>query len=105
VRVYNEQITLQSKKSREVFNAVKAALEKSGFRKGLMEVAPVRSDCKHSSQFQGNSAYRFQNLRLHDQVVVGFSEARLDLDSGQSVPYIEPDGLRPKRISVKVMGA
>jgi len=136
VKIYNEQVTLQSTKSREIFNIttqVKAAMEKSGFRDGIILVsslhsnsavivndeepgfledldawldhlAPVREDYKHKGRFESNSAFHMQSLLLHHQVVVAFTEGRLDLGPWQFVLFVELDGLRPKRILVKVMG-
>jgi len=136
MKIYNEQITLQSQKAREVFNItsqVKAAMEKSSFRDGIIlvsslhsnsavivndsepglledldawlnQLAPLTGAYKHQGRFESNSAIHFQSLLLHHQVIVAFNEARLDLGPWQSVLFVELDGLRPKRILVKVMG-
>jgi secondary thiamine-phosphate synthase enzyme len=136
MKIYNEQITVQSQKSREVFNLtsqVKAAMEKSGFRDGIIlvsslhsnsavivnddepgllqdldswlsQLAPARDDYKHQGRFESNAAVHLQGLLLNHQAIVAFSEGRLDLDPWQSVLFVELDGLRPKRILVKVMG-
>lgn len=136
MKIYNEQITIQSAKLREVFNItaqVKAALAKSSFRDGIIlasslhsnasvivndeepgfledldqwlnQIAPARDDYKHKGRFESNSSVHFQSLLLHHQVVVPFTEGRLDLGPWQSILYVELDGQRPKRIAVKVMG-
>jgi secondary thiamine-phosphate synthase enzyme len=136
MKIYNEHITLQSQKPREVFNItpqVKAAMEKSGFRNGIIlvsslhsnsavivndnepglledidawlgQIAPVRDDFKHKGRFESNAAIHFQSLLLHHQAIVAFTEAKLDLGPWQSVLFVELDGLRPKRILVKVIG-
>jgi secondary thiamine-phosphate synthase enzyme len=136
VKIYNEHITLQSLKKREIFNItaqLKAAMEKSGFRDGIIlvsslhsnsaiivndeepgfledldawlaEIAPVRDDYKHKGRFESNSGIHFQSLLLNHQAVVAFTEARLDLGPWQSILFVELDGQRPKRILVKVMG-
>lgn len=136
MKVYNEEITLQSQKPREIFNLttrVKAAMEKSGLREGIIlvsslhsnsavivnddepgflahlekwltEVAPVRDDYKHQGRFESNTAIHLQSLLLHHQVIVSFTEGRLDLGPWQFVQFVELDGMRPKRILVKVMG-
>jgi secondary thiamine-phosphate synthase enzyme len=136
LKIDNEQITLQSKMKREVFNItaqLKAAMEKSGFRDGIIlvsslhsnaavivndeepglledleawlaQLAPVREDYKHKGRFESNSAFHFQSLLLNHQTVVAFTEGRLDLGPWQSVLFVELDGLRPKRVLVKVMG-
>lgn len=136
MKIYNEQITLQSKKPREVFNItsqIKAAMEKSGFRDGvivvtslhsnsavvvndeepgfledldawLQQLAPARDDYKHKGRFESNSSAHLQSLLLHHQVIVPFTEGRLDLGPWQFVLFVELDGLRPKRIAVKLIG-
>lgn len=136
MKVYNEEITLQSQKPREIFNVttrVKAAMEKSGLREGIIlvsslhsnsavivnddepgfladlekwltEVAPVRDNYKHQGRFESNTAVHLQSLLLHHQVIVSFTESRLDLGPWQFVQFVELDGMRPKRILVKVMG-
>jgi secondary thiamine-phosphate synthase enzyme len=136
MKIYNEAITVQSKKAREVFDLtsqIKAAMEKSTLHDGIIlvsalhanaavivndnepglledldawlsQVAPVRDDFKHKGRFESNAAIHFQSLLLHHQAIVAFTEGRLDLGPNQSVLFIELDGLRPKRILVKVMG-
>lgn len=136
MKIYNEQITLQSQKPRETFpitTQVKAAVEKSGFRDGvvlissfqsnsavivnddepgllgdldqwLAELAPAREDYKQPERFEGNAGFHLPGLLLQHQVIVPFSESRLDLGVGQVVLFVELDGLRPRRILVKVMG-
>jgi secondary thiamine-phosphate synthase enzyme len=136
MKIYNEHITLQSTKSREVFDIttqVKAAMEKSGFRDGIIlvsslhsnsavivndnepgllqdleqwldQLAPARDDYQHKGRFESNASAHLQSQLLHHQVIVAFTEARLDLGPWQAVQFVELDGLRPKRILVKVMG-
>ncbi|HTZ73709.1 MAG TPA: secondary thiamine-phosphate synthase enzyme YjbQ [Candidatus Aquilonibacter sp.] len=136
MKIYNEQIALQSQKPREVFNIttrVKAAAEKSGAREGiavvsslhsntavivnedepglledlaewLQEVSPVRDNYRHLGRFDSAANVHFQGLLLHHQVVVPITEGRLDLGSGQAVLFVELDGLRPRRIVVKIVG-
>jgi secondary thiamine-phosphate synthase enzyme len=136
MKIYNEHITIQPQKSREIFNLnaqVKAAVEKSGFRDGIIlvsslhsnsavivndnepglledldawlgQIAPIRDDFKHKGRFESNAAIHFQSLLLNHQAIVAFTDAHLDLGPWQSVLFVELDGLRPKRILVKVMG-
>lgn len=91
MKIYNEQIALQSTKPREVVaitTQVKAAMEKSGFRDGIVlvsslhsntaiivndaeaglledldnwltEIAPARDDYKHTQRFESNAAIPF----------------------------------------------
>ena len=136
MKIYNGHITIQSQKPREIFNItaqVKAAVEKSGFRDGIIlvsslhsnsavivndnelglledldtwlgQIAPIRDDFRHRGRFESNAAIHFQSLLLNHQAIVAFTEAHLDLGPWQSVLFIELDGLRPERILVKVMG-
>jgi secondary thiamine-phosphate synthase enzyme len=136
MKIYNEHITLQSTQTRQVFNItsqIKAAMEKSSFRDGIILVsslhsnsavivnddepglledldawlnrlAPASDEFKHQGRFESNASVHFQSLLLHHQTIVAFTEARLDLGPWQSVLFVELDGLRPKRILVKVMG-
>jgi secondary thiamine-phosphate synthase enzyme len=133
---YNEQLTLQTKQSREFINItaqVKAAMEKSGFSDGIIivtalhsnsaifvndeesglledlsswldQIAPVRDDYKHKGRFESNAAVHLQSLLLNHQAIVAFTEHRLDLGPWQFIMYAELDGLRPKRILLKVIG-
>jgi secondary thiamine-phosphate synthase enzyme len=136
MKIYNEHITLQSTQTRQVFNItsqVKAAMEKSSFRDGIIlvsslhsnsavivnddepglledleawltQIAPARDNFKHQGRFESSASVHFQSLLLHHQAIVAFTEGRLDLGPWQSVLFVELDGLRPKRILVKVMG-
>ena len=136
MKIYNEQLTLQTKGKREFVNItpqVKAAMEKSSFRDGIIlvsvlhsnaaiivnddeaglledlqswldQVAPEREDYKHRGRFESNTGVHLQSLLLHHQVIVSFSEGRLDLGPWQFVLFAELDGQRPKRITIKVMG-
>jgi secondary thiamine-phosphate synthase enzyme len=136
MKIYNEHLTLQSKQAREFINItsqVRAAMEKSGFRDGIIlvsalhanaavivndeepglledvgvwldKLAPVSDHYKHKGPFESNSGIHLQSLLLHHQAMVSFSEGRLDLGPWQSVLYAELDGQRPKKIVVKVMG-
>jgi secondary thiamine-phosphate synthase enzyme len=136
MKIYNEQIALQSQKPCEVFNItthVKAAAEKSGLGESIAtvsslhsniaiivnedepalledladwlgDVSPVRETYKHQGHFESAAHVHFQSLLLHHQVIVPFTGGRLDLGPHQAVLFIEVDGLRPRRIIVKIIG-
>jgi secondary thiamine-phosphate synthase enzyme len=136
MKIYSETVTHQTAKLREFVNMtpqVKAALEKSTFRDGIIivsvlhsnaaiivnddepglledlqawleQIAPERQDYKHRGKFESNSAIHLQSLLLHHQVVVPFTEGRMDLGPCQFVLFAELDGQRPKRIVIKVLG-
>lgn len=136
MRIHNDYMTVQSKKKREFLNItpnVKAAMEKSGIRDGVIlvcalhvnsavlvndeetgllqdvdawleKVAPHRDDYKHGAKFESNAGAHLQAILVHHQVLVPISEGKLELGPWQQVIYAELDGLRPKRILIKVMG-
>jgi secondary thiamine-phosphate synthase enzyme len=136
MKIYNEQIALQSQKQREVVNIttrVKAAAEKSGVRDGialvsslhsntavivtedepgllddlgdwLAEISSAQGAYKHPGPFESGAHLHFQGLLLHHQVVVPITEGRLELGARQAVFFVELDGLRPRRIIVKIIG-
>lgn len=71
----------------------------------LEKTAPVRDDYKHGSKFESNAGIHLQSLLLSPQVIVPVSSGKLELGPWQQVIYAELDGMRPKRILIKVMGA
>jgi secondary thiamine-phosphate synthase enzyme len=70
----------------------------------LDQIAPARDDYRHKGRFESNAPAHLQSLLLNHQVVVPFAEGRLDLGARQFILFVELDGLRPKRILVKVIG-
>ena len=70
----------------------------------LDQIAPARDDYRHKGRFESNAPAHLQSLLLNHQVVVPFAEGRLDLGPRQFILFVELDGLRPKRILVKVIG-
>ena len=70
----------------------------------LDQIAPARDDYRHKGRFESNAAVHFQSLLLNHQIVVPFTEGRLDLGPWQFILFVELDGLRPKRILLKVIG-
>jgi secondary thiamine-phosphate synthase enzyme len=136
MKIYTDVLTFQSAKKREFMNItpqVKLALEKSGFRDGIIlvsvthsnaaiivsddepglledlqawieQLAPEREDYKHRGRFESNTCIHLQSLLLHHQVMVPFTEGRLDLGPWQYLLFAELDGQRPKRVVIKAMG-
>ena len=70
----------------------------------LEHVAPRHEHYKHGRKFESNAGVNLQTLLLHHQVVIPLAEGRADLGPWQSVFYVELDGGRPKRYTIKVMG-
>jgi len=136
MRVYSDYLTMQTKQSREFVNitqAVKAAVEKSGVREGIVLVgalhsnaavfinednaallaevdawlarqAPSGADLKAGPHQESGASVHLQNLLLQGHVVVGVTDGKLELGPWQGIIYAELDGCRPKRVLIKVLG-
>jgi thiamine phosphate synthase YjbQ (UPF0047 family) len=50
------------------------------------------------------AATKVASALLQHQIVVPFTEARLDLGPQQSILFVELEGNRPRRIVVKILG-
>lgn len=125
--------TKQKREFRSITADVKHAVEKSGIQDGIVLVstlhtnaavflneeeagllqdvdawlektAPFHEDYAHSSRFESNASTHLQSLLLNPQVIVPVNAGKLELGPWQQVVYAELDGLRPKRILIKVMG-
>ena len=125
--------TKQKREFHNITENVKLALEKNGIRDGMIlvttlhtnaafflndeepgllqdveawldQLAPLRDDYKHGAKFESNTGAHLQSLLLHQQVVLPISDGKLELGPWQSVLYVDLDGLRPKRVLMKVMG-
>ncbi len=70
----------------------------------LQKLAPERNDYKHAEKFESNASAHLQSLLAHHQALVPISDGRLEMGPWQQVIYAELDGMRPKRILIKVMG-
>jgi secondary thiamine-phosphate synthase enzyme len=70
----------------------------------LKTLAPHRDDYKHGSKFESNASVHLQGLLAHHQALVAITNGKLELGPWQQVIYAELDGLRPKRVVIKVIG-
>jgi len=136
MRVHSDYMTVQTKEKREFLNItpnIKAALEKSGIRDGIVlvsslhsnsalfvnddepgllqdiaewadRIAPFGPNYQHSARSESNAGAHLQNLLLHHQAVVSVADGKLELGPWQNVIYAELDGQRPKRILIKILG-
>jgi secondary thiamine-phosphate synthase enzyme len=59
---------------------------------------------KHNDTGEDNAAAHLRSLTIGHEVIVPITEAQLDLGPWQRVFYGEWDGMRKKRVIVKVMG-
>ena len=136
MRIHSDYMTVQTKEKREFLNItpnIKAALEKSGIRDGIVLVsslhsnsalfvnddepgllqditewadrlAPLGPDYQHSARSESNAGAHLQNLLLHHQAIISVADSKLELGPWQNVIYAELDGQRPKRILIKILG-
>lgn len=70
----------------------------------LEELAPFREDYRHHRTGETNGDAHLKNLVVHHQVIVPVTNGKLDLGPWQQIYYAEFDGMRPKRVVIKVMG-
>lgn len=136
MRIHSDYMTVQTKEKREFLNItpnIKAALEKSGIRDGIVlvsslhsnsalfinddepgllqdisewadRIAPLGPDYQHSARSESNAGAHLQNLLLHHQAIISVADSKLELGPWQNVIYAELDGQRPKRILIKILG-
>ena len=67
-------------------------------------VAPFNPDYRHHRTGETNGDAHLKSLLVHHQVIVPVTEGKLDLGPWQQVFYAEFDGMRRKRMLIKVMG-
>ena len=125
--------TKQAREFITITSNVKFAVEKSGLRDGivligslhsnsaifvnddeaglmtdvdawLQQVAPFRADYKHATRTESNASVHMQGLMLGNQVVLALTDGKLEMGPWQSIVYAELDGLRPKKIVIKILG-
>lgn len=70
----------------------------------LEGLAPFNADYHHHRTGETNGDAHLKNLLIHHEVVVPITDGALDLGPWQQVYYAEFDGMRRKRLIVKVMG-
>ncbi len=70
----------------------------------LEHLAPFDPDYKHHRTGEDNGDAHLKSLLIHHEVIVPITGGRLDLGPWQQIYYAEFDGMRRKRLVVKVMG-
>ncbi len=68
------------------------------------ELAPYREDYRHHRTGESNADAHLKSLLIHHEVIVPITDGALDLGTWQQIYYAEFDGMRRKRVIVKVMG-
>ena len=70
----------------------------------LEDIAPRRDDYRHHRTGEDNGDAHLKNLVMHHQVILPVTDGELDLGPWQRVFYAEFDGMRKKRVVVKIIG-
>ena len=73
----------------------------------LDHLAPFGDDYRHAAKgarAESNAAAALQSILLNQQAMLSFTEGKLEMGPWQQVIYAELDGMRPKRIHIKVLG-
>jgi len=68
------------------------------------KLAPFRKDYRHHRTGETNADAHLKKLLVGDQVVLPITGGKLDLGPWQQVYYAEFDGMRRKRVVIKVIG-
>ena len=70
----------------------------------LEHLAPYRDGYRHHRTGETNGDAHLKSLLVHHEVIVPVTSGALDLGPWQQVYYAEFDGMRRKRLVVKVLG-
>jgi len=70
----------------------------------LEKIAPFRGDYRHHRTGETNGGSHLKSLIIHHEVIVPVTAGKLDFGPWQQVYYAEFDGMRSKRVIIKVMG-
>ena len=70
----------------------------------LEKIAPFREDYRHHQTGETNGDSHLKSLIIHHEVIVPVTAGKLDFGPWQQVYYAEFDGMRSKRVIIKVMG-
>lgn len=70
----------------------------------LEHLAPYRDGYRHHRTGETNGDAHLKSLLVHHEVIVPVTKGSLDLGPWQQVYYAEFDGMRRKRLIVKVLG-
>ncbi|MCD6115631.1 YjbQ family protein [bacterium] len=70
----------------------------------LEALAPFKPDYMHHRTGETNGDAHLKSLLVHHQVVVPVTDGKLDFGPWQQIFYAEFDGMRKKRLIIKVMG-
>jgi secondary thiamine-phosphate synthase enzyme len=77
---------------------------KQDFMQWLEELAPARPDYRHHQTGETNADAHLKRTIMGREVMVAITNGRLDFGPWEQIFYGEFDGLRKKRVLVKVIG-
>jgi len=82
--------------------------EEDGLKEDLMEwvekLAPMNIDYRHHQTGEDNGDAHLKRSLLHYQCILPVTKGRLDLGPWEQVFYAEFDGMRRKKVIVKIIG-
>lgn len=70
----------------------------------LEDAAPAKPGYRHHLTGEDNADAHLKRILTHHQAILPVTNGRLDLGPWESIFYLEADGMRKKRVIVKVMG-
>lgn len=70
----------------------------------LQQLAPEGPDYRHHHTGEVNGDAHLKNLLIGNQVLVPVTKGRLDFGPWQQIYYAEFDGMRDKKLVVKIIG-
>jgi len=70
----------------------------------LEQLAPFKHDYRHHRTGEDNGDAHLKSLLIHHEVIVPVTNGKLDFGPWQQIYYAEFDGMRRKRLIIKVMG-
>jgi secondary thiamine-phosphate synthase enzyme len=70
----------------------------------LEKLAPATGDYKYGQRAESTGGVHLQSILLNGQAVISLQDGKIELGPWQNIIYAELDGLRPKRILIKVLG-
>ena len=82
--------------------------EESGLKQDVMawleDLAPFKKDYLHHRTGEDNGDAHLKRTLMHHQVILPVTQGRLDLGPWEQVFYAEFDGMRKKKVIVKLIG-
>ena len=70
----------------------------------LEKLAPASGAYQHGQKAESPAGVHLQSILLSHQAVISLADGKLELGPWQHIIFAELDGLRPKRILIKILG-